>query len=355
MHVFGDLTEFMLADPHKSKIIDMRAPLDDNGTPTDLTDARRRHLQMKKYLRTHGQDIHKKKASVGCLLHPGQQCQIAYQPVVADGQDRQLRPLRTCTAGPMCLPWCSLGGRLGFSHPSLESFFVWMEHVVQERYDMTTMENNKWFPKAEYQKRMSQIGKVVSIVTSADKLGFPCARERLFSTTLSYEALIWVGPSTDEEIYHDFHALFGRRCQVEADVYVCDSQENACVYRRELARTRGIFGGSVDQLVQLLPPDGRHRLLSYEQMKDRLIGMKGIGVVDISQNPKKRPRGGAWLPTCQRKPVRLHELDRRLQRLPCVHTTRDWHIPGLAHDSLGQYPVVRRCAEPSTTRVQVWA
>lgn len=166
---------------------------------------------------------------------------------------------------------------------------------------MTTMENNKWFPKAEYQKRMSQIGKVVSIVTSADKLGFPCARERLFSTTLSYEALIWVGPSTDEEIYHDLHALFGRRCQVEADVYVCDSQENACVYRRELARTRGIFGGSVDQLVQLLPPDGRHRLLSYEQMKDRLIGMKGTGVVDISQNPKKRPRGGAWLPTCQRK------------------------------------------------------
>ena len=196
MHLFGDLTELMLADPHKSEIMGMRAELDDKGKkPIDLMDAQKRHLQMKKYLRRHGRDIHAKKKSSGCLLHPGQECQIAYKPAPVEGQKHSLRPLRTCMAGPMCTPWCTLGTQLAYSHPALESFFVWMEHVVQERYDMTTMENNKWFPKAEYETRMSPLGKVVSIVTSADKLGFPCSRERLFSTPLSYEPWFGLGPA----------------------------------------------------------------------------------------------------------------------------------------------------------------
>lgn len=115
---------------------------------------------------------------------------------------------------------------------------------------------------------------------------------------LSFRTLIWVGPNTNEEIYADFLDFFGKQAISEGDMFAClDTAVNITEARRELARKRGIHGGPLDDLKPFLTPGGQSRYDGYQQLLPRKRGARGSCIADIGQDPNKRPRIGAWIPT----------------------------------------------------------
>ena len=86
---------------------------------------------------------------------------------------------------------------------------------------------------------------------------------------------------------------------VNGDVFARDSKDNKDSVRKDMASTRGVFGGPVDDIKQLLTPSGRKRYTDYAAMLSSVEG--GSFIFDITQDPLKRPRLGAFLPTCTRR------------------------------------------------------
>ena len=72
-------------------------------------------------------------------------------------------------------------------------------------------------------------------------------------TALSHRSLVWVGPNSNIDIHDDFMSLFARQVVVEGDFFAgFDTASNVQKLRRRLAASRGIYGGSLDNLNSFL-------------------------------------------------------------------------------------------------------
>jgi hypothetical protein len=203
----------------------------------------------------------------------------------------------------MCTPWTQYGDRLGESHPANEAYFVWQEGCAVADYDSVTMENNTFFPKRTFKQRFEAGYNVIGIVTSPCRMGWPAIRERMYLTALNYKTVIWMGPDTDEEISEHFHSIFGAKCVCEGEANIweaCDSPEHILQQRRNIAASRGIYGGNLKDLSLLISPSARRRLNSYCDLASSNTGMRGGCVADLSQNPHHRKRIGPFMMTAAR-------------------------------------------------------
>jgi hypothetical protein len=138
-------------------------------------------------------------------------------------------------------------------------------------------------------------------------LGWPACRRRLFVTAVKKETLLWFGPSQPSEIRSAFLKMFGARVILEGDIFWgLDSGAHRAAFMRHLCATRGVWplAGASLKLVDVLSPGARDYIKGYKNLlkngKRKIGALHGSYIVDLSQNPAKRARSGAWLPTAAR-------------------------------------------------------
>lgn len=155
----------------------------------------------------------------GCLKHPGAACRVSWQdpPDQAEGD----KPLKLTVAGCPCLPWTSFGAGKGFAHPSLETWYLWSAEAAVAEHDLIFSENAPRFHGTGcFEQQFGQpTYEVLSIVMSPHQLGYPVRRSRTYQAAINREELVWIGPTSAEGMLAEYWATFGRRVDLEGDVY----------------------------------------------------------------------------------------------------------------------------------------
>jgi len=208
----------------------------------------------------------------------------------------------------MCTPWSLVGKRKGLGDVQMESFFVWINEMVEAGSDLVTLENSAHFPLKLFTDRMSPRCHVVSVVVDAPLLGWPTRRKRLYATAIDKETFVWTGPENDEEIAKDFEKIFGVESQLDASVFwSLDTDEAHHQLCRELCRLRGVWfkPHQAFDIRAVLPPNMLRFYDKYAKMRQagsRVITHgqgKGGFACDLSQDPhlESRARYGTQLTT----------------------------------------------------------
>ena len=138
-----------------------------------------------------------------------------------------------------------------------------------------------------------------------EDIGFPITRRRYLAAAINQETLIWVGPLDASSMATEFWSIFQCSVQLEADdMVVLDTFKNHQALLKELAKKRNAFPSDDDSLAleAVLSPSQRRFLDGYHAIMSnrRRLGARGSFCADISQDPRERPRCGAWLPTLAR-------------------------------------------------------
>jgi len=244
-----------------------------------------------------------KGCAVGsCLLHPNMACQ-PWMPPISKATDYPDRPLTINCSGSMCTPFSSFGSRSGMAHDATES---WHLHRLGQQFaqmDVSTLENSVHFPEELWVRTMTKTHHVITIRFGPEQLGHPAVRQRMLSTAIRRETLLWTGPGTDAEIWQDFMKFFQCSVGLEGDIYAkLDTAENQREARARYARMKGMDPVDVmdKSLASFLCPSYAKHLRKYHEVMAEREGMGGSFIGDISQNPSHRLRGGAWMPTLAR-------------------------------------------------------
>ena len=113
------------------------------------------------------------------------------------------------------------------------------------------------------------------------------SRTRWFLTSINLKTLVWLGPLTFEDIRADFLRMFGSVVVLDADSYICDTEENIRLHREHVARNRGIFGDvSKAPLEDFFTPCSQEHLAAMrdkqESMQKKSLSSAFVG--DISQS-----------------------------------------------------------------------
>ena len=125
---------------------------------------------------------------------------------------------------------------------------------------------------------------------------------------LNQESMVWIGPTSEDELARDFLLTFGQSVMLEADSFRGLSE--ASEYDQllvELGKRRGLFC-PVDKLRTLdkgafLSPGSSRFFQQYKDMmkiSEKVGAVAGSFCVDVSQDPAVRPRCGAWFPAFTR-------------------------------------------------------
>jgi hypothetical protein len=149
-----------------------------------------------------------------CLIHQCP-CPTSYTHPAEEPE----RPLIVNLSGPPCLPWTTIGTRLGYGHPSIAIYNKWLRYVREERNDLLFVENSHLFPFSDFEEGMGPEYQCLHICVCLAELGVPMRRPRLYGVALLRRSLIWVGPPQDE-LKDAFLSLFGKQCLMESDDFV---------------------------------------------------------------------------------------------------------------------------------------
>ena len=133
-------------------------------------------------------------------------------------------PLVVNTAGNCCVGWTAEGKRARHSHESQHPFYVWLcqrrELALREQEDLFLQECTPQFDILSCMiSPLQDSHLVVHAVIGPRMLGWPTSRDRRLSCGLNLKSLVWLGPSSTQEIQQDFERFFRRRCCLTGDVF----------------------------------------------------------------------------------------------------------------------------------------
>ena len=215
-------------------------------------------------------------------------------------------------AGNCCQAWSAEGRRLGESHSSQHALLVWIaqrkELALKAQESMFFQECTPLFPiEACLSHPLEKSHHVVHVISGPRVHGWPASRERLLSAGLSLHELVWIGPSTHEEIQREFDSLFAKRCVVSGQVFFQADTASVQDWAKERARKRMRVLSDEDAVgpdlwQHVLTPAQMQRINDYQRLQLQRASLDdGCFIVDVDHwAGSPGPSSGPHFPTLLR-------------------------------------------------------
>ena len=130
------------------------------------------------------------KAKNECLAH-GKDCALPANDVSAASAVSGVKFV-VMVAGPPCNPWSKRGSRKGNAHADAFAHVIWAKMVVQGPYEIVIFENVMDEELINnLHKHFSKDFHILVSVVSAEKLGYPVSRKRLYALLLRKGRCVW--------------------------------------------------------------------------------------------------------------------------------------------------------------------
>ena len=206
-------------------------------------------------------------------------------------------PLVVNTAGNCCVGWTAEGKRARHSHESQHPFYVWLcqrrELALREQEDLFLQECTPQFDILSCMiSPLQDSHLVVHAVIGPRMLGWPTSRDRRLSCGLNLKSLVWLGPSSTQEIQQDFERFFRRRCCLTGDVFFQSDPDATRAWvksvmqkRARITRSAAIPASGQDMCQLVLSPGQLQRLEKYRGLWKECSSMSGSFIADLDHWP----------------------------------------------------------------------
>lgn len=237
-----------------------------------------------------------------------------------ENEDRKM-PLHVGWDGLVCKDW-SRFNRTGLRGAS--GLYEYLHHInllqihtaqVNEVEDVRFIECAEDYPvESKVKDQLYGISVVKHLIAGPSSIGFPVRRVRTFAAACNLKTVVWVGPQTTEGIHAEFHALFGRACDVNGDIFMCAREEEviANIQRLTQQRKNKVFShqidanDTVDLLVKMYPQGVLNRKAEYDKVYEsdsKFYGEHGAYLADLAHHMGQGPAGGTFFPTASTHPM----------------------------------------------------
>lgn len=295
------------------------------------------YRSMDKYLRDHANEIYPPGSrTASCCIHPGQSCAVRWADPSHAPPGR--RPLTISISGPPCRPFTMYNNLQTFSHEDMEAWYLWINGVKHQDFDMLVLENSEHFLKDLLVDGMPKQYDIKHAIFGSQDQGWPVRRRRFYGFCLNRHELVWVGPE-GVDVLPDFLAWFGRACALEADDFIgLDGDASYMEVLLAMAHKRGIYptaeqiGNLHKDWPSLLPRSQHHVYTAAKEVHQEgsRTGLAGSFAVDLSQSVS-RMRSGPWVPTVARSTLMCSMSRGRLMTGREVDACMGWpaiRLPG---------------------------
>ena len=210
------------------------------------------------------------KTSAECIRH-GKDCPLPTNDTSAASAMSGVTFV-VMIAGPPCNPWSKRGLRTGNDHTDAFAHVIWAKMVVQGPYEIVLFENvvDEELIK-NLHKHFSQHFDILVSVVSADKLGYPVSRKRMYALMLRKGKCVWKSDLSLQEVMD----VMQRTCRM--------SLEQLWFLRSNGLAEYADWDPDLSGWENLTP--GQRR---YAEVYQRLHHVRRVW--DLSQNPDVAPR-----------------------------------------------------------------
>ena len=212
-------------------------------------------------------------------------------------------------AGNCCQAWSIAGKRAGHAHESQLTFLIWtavrQQLASRGAESLFFQECTPGFDAAGMISRpLSSSHKVVHVTIGPRLLGWPANRDRELSAGLSLQELVWLGPSSQDEIQQEFESLFGRSCCLTGRVFFQAPEDEMKRWIAAKMQKMGRVAQDVPvsgpgMFQQVLTPHQLQRLEAYSRLQPERASLHdGTFIADLDHWPDSGgPSCGARFPT----------------------------------------------------------
>ena len=148
---------------------------------------------------------------------------------------------------------------------------------------------------------------IIHVCTGPRLFGWPASRHRLLTAGLSKQELLWLGPSTLQEVQAEFDEMFGRQCHLtgsvffQADAAEVQSWAEGLAQKRMRGNSKPVALSGAGLLKACLTPGQLQRLEAYKKIKLERCALDGTYLVDVDHWPHSPgPASGPNFPTLLR-------------------------------------------------------
>jgi hypothetical protein len=279
LHLFGDLTERLPEDLAK----ELKEMIPTGQEPTAaIYQAILQKLQERRSVLKHN--------VAPCILHRDH-CPVTIGPAghpPIDSTNQSSNILKVNIACHTCKGWSGMGGQSRHAHESQLPLAIWGVERSEHREDVVFTECTEKFDANVLDVVTDHKFSRKSLKVCPSSMGWEARRPRSFSCLFNPETMVWVGPTSPQDMHAEFMQLFCKQSCVTSTIFFGKGQDTQ-EFARYLGQLRSkILPRDLNDFnipwQELLTPAVERRLRGYKEKFQTDFGSKGAFVCDLAQN-----------------------------------------------------------------------
>ena len=158
-----------------------------------------------------------------CKAHPALPARADRNDSALGGDVEGLRPLVLNCAGVSCLPWSAEGAGLRDASECETAHSAWIsERKVRggrNQEDLAFIECTPRYPIKKFKEYLADTHVCVWVKMGPELLGWPHKRMRVLGCAINRSSMLWLGPSSPEQVYKDISSRFFKSVQLSGEAF----------------------------------------------------------------------------------------------------------------------------------------